>query len=252
MKNHDHVRLELLLPIQIRERLAENPVVFIPLGTVEWHCEHLPVGLDALTAHGLCLRAASLEGGLVYPPLHYGTGGGHGGYPWTIIMPGNEEITRQLLFTLSRLETLGVRLAVLFSGHFAPAQLEMIDALARDWNAGASPLKVLATAVNRIEGLPLGPDHAGIFETALLAAMWPELVRLDLLPALEAAPLAADEDDFGEARHDPAHPLWGVFGPDPRHFRQEQAGPLLDAAVKWLVRGTKAALGRTMRIESQP
>ena len=74
---NDH-RLERLLPFQIRERLAANPLVFIPLGTIEWHSEHLPVGLDALTAEGLCLRAADRAGGLVYPALHYGTGGGHG------------------------------------------------------------------------------------------------------------------------------------------------------------------------------
>ena len=45
MPSLDHVRLDLLLPFQIRERLAANPLVFIPLGTIEWHSEHLPVGL---------------------------------------------------------------------------------------------------------------------------------------------------------------------------------------------------------------
>jgi creatinine amidohydrolase len=62
-------QLELLRPHEIRDRLAERAVVYLPLGTIEWHSEHLPVGLDALTAHGVCLRAAALDGGVVYPPL---------------------------------------------------------------------------------------------------------------------------------------------------------------------------------------
>jgi creatinine amidohydrolase len=63
------VRLELLLPHEIRARLNDRAVVYLPLGTIEWHCEHLPVGLDALTAHGVCLGAATQDGGLVYPAL---------------------------------------------------------------------------------------------------------------------------------------------------------------------------------------
>ena len=64
------VQYELLLPWQLRDIVAARPVAYVPLGTCEWHCEHLPVGLDALTAHGLCLRAAALDGGVVLPPLH--------------------------------------------------------------------------------------------------------------------------------------------------------------------------------------
>jgi creatinine amidohydrolase len=102
-------QLELLRPREIRDRLAERSVVYLPLGTIEWHCEHLPVGLDALTAHGVSLRAAALDGGVVYPPLHYGTGGGHGGYPWTVMMPGAAEIEGLLRYTLEPLETLSVQ-----------------------------------------------------------------------------------------------------------------------------------------------
>jgi creatinine amidohydrolase len=237
-------RLEFLLPRDIREQLVERPIVYLPLGTIEWHCEHLPVGLDALTAHGVCLGSAVEDGGIVYPPLYYGTGGGHGHYPWTIMMPGEAEIEAQIVLTLERLSTFGVKLAVLFSGHFAPTQLGMIDRIADSWNSVGSSLKVLATAVNRIEGLPLDPDHAGIFETTLLASLWPKLAQLDRLPTLKAAPLRADENNFADARHDPAHPIWGVFGPDPRHFRPEQAKPLLDASVEWLTMQVRVALPR--------
>jgi creatinine amidohydrolase len=234
MQNFDPVRFELLLPWQLRAIVQKRPVTYVPLGTYEWHGEHLPVGLDALTAHGICLRAASEDGGLVLPAMHYGCGGGHGAYPWTVIPSQPDHIEALLDFTLQRLETNGVKLAILFSGHFASTQLDMIDQLAKRWNDQNRALRIFSTAVNRVEGLSLAPDHAGIFETTLLSALWPELVQLNRLPSLNEAPLD-DGDVWEDGRHNPKHPIWGVVGPDPRHFKSEQAEPLLDATVAWLV-----------------
>ncbi len=228
-------QFELLLPWQLRDLVAKRPVAYIPLGTYEWHGEHLPVGLDSLTSHGICLRAANLDGGLVMPPHYYSVGGGHGKYPWTIIKSEPQEIEAQLMFTLQRLETFGVKLGVLFSGHFPDTQLDMIDRVATTWNKRNTSLKVFATAVNRIPELKFAPDHAGIFETTLLAALHPELVQLDRLKSLAMAPLPKGENDFGEIRHNPDHPIYGVFGPDPRHFNPDNAQPLLEACVNWLV-----------------
>ena len=228
----NHCRLDRMLPWQIRERMAASPTVFIPLGTIEWHSEHLPVGLDALTAEGLCLRVADRNGGLVYPALHYGTGGGHGHYPYTVMMESGAELEALLRRTLTRLNDFGVKKVLLFSGHFPDEQLAMIDRLAAEWNLAGTPMHALASAVNRIPGLSLGSDHAGMFETALLYAMHPELVDISRLPKRRAG--ESEADPFGEQRHDPHHPLWGIFGPDPRDFKPEQARPLLDASVDWI------------------
>jgi creatinine amidohydrolase len=233
-------QLEFLRPHEIRSALASCPVVYLPLGTIEWHCEHLPVGLDALTAHGVCLRAAAAYGGLVYPPLHYGTGGDHGGYPWTVMMSGGGEIRAQLNHTLSRLQDFGVRVAVLFTGHFADEQLEMVRQLADTWNQAGHPMRVVAAAVNMVKDAPIAPDHAGVFETTLLYALWPE--RVDLL-RLPPKPLKdAPDDSWSSARHEHGHPLWGIVGPDPRDFDPNVAEPLLGAVVNWLVAQSREAV----------
>lgn len=228
-------RAELLLPYQLRERIAARPVAYLPLGTLEWHCEHLPIGLDALTAHGLTSAAAERDGGIVLPPLYFGTGGGHAAYPFTVMMDDDREIAALIGKALARLEAFGIRLAVLFSGHFAESQLAMIDRIAADWNARFGALQVLATAVNRIEGLALAPDHAGVFETTLLHALHPQLVRIDRLPDPATAPLPAGDGDFSRGRHDPRHPIRGVFGPDPRRFDPASSAQLLTASVDWLI-----------------
>jgi creatinine amidohydrolase len=230
LSTFDQHRFELLLPWQLRDTIAASPIAYIPVGTFEWHCEHLPIGLDALTAHGLCLRAAVKSGGVVLPALHYGTGGGHGDYPFTIILAKPDEIEAQLAFTISKLKSFGFKKIIIFSGHFPDAQLDMIDRLAAYHSN--EDIEVFATAVNRIEGLNMPPDHAGVFETTLLYAMHLNLVQIDRLPLLTNAPLTTD--DWSETRHDPKHPVFGVFGPDPRNFDSSQAATLLAAAVDWL------------------
>ena len=221
--------MERLRPHQIRELLEEKSVVWMPMGTIEWHCEHLPVGLDALTAHGLCLLAAVRGGGLVLPPLYYGTGGGHGQYPWTIMRQGPEQIEDLLRRTADRLREMGVERLVIFSGHFADEQLELIDRFSEVWNANYAKPRVTATAVNRCPEADIEPDHAGRFETLLLNAIAPDTVDLSRLPSLDNAP-----DRFD--RNDPQSPIWGVIGQDPRTADLTESGVLLDRMVHWLAR----------------
>jgi creatinine amidohydrolase len=225
-------QLELLRPGQIADEMARCPRVWLPLGTIEYHSHHLPVGLDGLQAHGLCLDAAELVGGLVYPPLWWGTGGGHGAYTWTVMMPDEAELFALLRQTLTRLQAFGVRHAILFTGHFAHEQLEMIAGLASHWNAQNGSLRVLALGVNGNAEAPLPPDHAGRFETTLLAAFQPQTVDMALLPP--ANPGEDGEDPFGQQRHDPSHSLHGIFGADPRGYRPEDATALRQSMAEWL------------------
>ena len=228
------VRLELLLPSEIATALAARSLVYVPLGTYEWHGQHLPIGLDALTAHGICCAAAQRDGGLVCPPLYYGTGGGHGDYPWTIMVE-SAEIVPLLRTTLARLASFGVRNVVLMSGHFAGEQIDMIQSLAAEMQAEGAGLRVEALAVNMAQ-LELAPDHAALFETTLLGALWPDRVRIDLLPPLATTPsMDPGGNQMGPQRHDPAHPLYGIFGPDPRHYDPAKAAGLLDAMVAWVI-----------------
>jgi creatinine amidohydrolase len=230
---HLSLRLELLRPHEILASLSQRSLMYIPLGTIEWHGEHLPVGLDALTAHGVCLEAASRSGGLVYPPLFFGTGGGHGNYPWTVMMPAPDELEALLHHLLVRLESFGVARAVLFSGHFADEQIAMIDVIARNWNANQErELQVVACSINQAEATPIKPDHAGVFETTMLSALWPDRVDISRLSGLPEVALCTD--DVAPERNDPNHPLWGVFGPDPRSFDRGDGPALLSATAEWL------------------
>jgi len=227
MTEFRNVQMELMRPGQVRDALAAKSVVFIPIGALEFHQEHLPLGLDTLNAHGLTCLTASRFGGIVVPPLYYGTGGSHKNYPWTIMMDGEVEIRAQLEKTLSRLEEFGVDLAVIFTGHFAPEQLEMISSIASKWGQSGKRMKVIDLAINMPLELAPSPDHAGVFETTVLSRFEPETIDISKLPSIAEAPAVDPNDDpYGIHRHDPSHVLWGVFGPDPRNFDPTKADSL--------------------------
>lgn len=226
------VNAELLTPAELDAAIAASPIAYLPLGSLEFHGPHLPIGLDALNAHGVCLGAAGRTGGVVLPPLYQGLGGGHSDYPWTMMMRTPDGIRSHLEQTLGRLQHFGVRLAVIFTGHFADEQLAMIDGIAAGWNATPNDLRVLATSVNRSTA-PIAPDHAGVFEATLLSGLEPGLVHLDRLPDPLDFPDPGG-DSMGVERHDPNHPLWGIFGPDPRAADLTRGHELLESLVAWL------------------
>jgi creatinine amidohydrolase len=61
-----------LLPHEFRKRLAARPIAYLPLGTLEWHGEHLPLASDAIQSEGLMIECARRFGGIVMPPIHLG------------------------------------------------------------------------------------------------------------------------------------------------------------------------------------
>lgn len=67
------LRYELLRPQQILDERARVPIAYLPIGPMEWHGPHMPVGMDMLHAHTMALEAARETGGVVLPPLPLGT-----------------------------------------------------------------------------------------------------------------------------------------------------------------------------------
>ena len=226
--------IERLSPEQIEARLARASVAYVPLGSLEFHGPHLPVGLDALTAHGICLAAADEGGGVVLPPWYAAVGGEHTRYPWTFMSRTPEAIETLLTETLTRLDELGVQRVVLLSGHFADEQGDLIARVAEAWNARGSSCRAVARTLGQAPHPPVAPDHAARFESLVLHALHPDLVDLGRLPDRDEFPAPEGEDPFGQDRHRADHPLYGVFGPDPRDLDTADSEPLLRNLVDWV------------------
>lgn len=227
--------VERLSPQEIEGRLAESAVAYIPLGSLEFHGPHLPIGLDALTAHGVCSGAAEITGGIVLPTFYQAVGGEHTNYPWTFMSTSPEAIATLIVEALERLSELGVERTVILSGHFADQQRDLVTRIVDRWSEhGTQRMSVLGRTLAQAPTPPVAPDHAGRFESLLLHAIDPDLVRPWALPDPAAFPIPAGEDPFGADRHRGDHPLHGVFGPDPRRLDLDRAAPLFRHLVRWI------------------
>jgi creatinine amidohydrolase/Fe(II)-dependent formamide hydrolase-like protein len=67
------MRYELMLPHQIREAIAGNWPVVLPLGVLEYHGEHLAVGMDTLAVTRVLDHLEREADIVILPPFYYGT-----------------------------------------------------------------------------------------------------------------------------------------------------------------------------------
>lgn len=73
-QGNTNMRYELMLPDQIRKAIDGNRPCILPLGVLEYHSEHLALGMDTL-AVDRCLALLEKEIDIVVlPPFYYGAG----------------------------------------------------------------------------------------------------------------------------------------------------------------------------------
>jgi creatinine amidohydrolase len=189
MKN---VQWERMLPQEFRQAVDALPVVFLPLGTVEWHGEHNALGLDALKAHELCVHAAGRAGGgVVHPPVYGGMGGLD--KPATVIMEGSYSWENYLLRPwLEKLcyefHRIGFKAIIILTGHYGHSQQLLVRETAIRMSERLQ-IPVLGTAENWLaEDAGYWGDHAGIGETSLMLYLHPQLVSIERI---------RDDPDYG-------------------------------------------------------
>ncbi len=68
----EKVKYAELNPDEFIERIKNKPLAYLPLGTLEWHGEHLPLGTDAILSESLMIKCAERFGGIVLPPIFLG------------------------------------------------------------------------------------------------------------------------------------------------------------------------------------
>ncbi len=200
------VRLEYLRPREIDERKETCPVIYLPIGTIEWHGLHNIVGLDALKAQMLCIRAALEYGGVVHPP-HYGAVGGLD-EPHTFIFDKEESLETVYFRTwiekwCREAARNGYRGIFLLTGHYGAAQQIAVREIAVRMSKELSiPVVGLPEYFLALDEKYYG-DHAASFETSLMMELYPDSVDLARLG-------------------DP--PYQGVGGRDPKLFASAEEG----------------------------
>jgi creatinine amidohydrolase len=176
-------------------------VVLLPLGATEPHGPHAPLSTDTLISTGVCERAAAqLEGELpvlVLPPLAYGVTQYSAAFPGAVSI--GEETLRALVTDIrNSLAAQGFSRLVLVNNHLEPEQVRTL----RELGLPLLDLTRRASAERLTEEFRSGSCHAGRYETSLVLADEPALVRRERMEALEAkmidmpAAIAAGQTDF--------------------------------------------------------
>jgi creatinine amidohydrolase len=159
--------------------IPEGAVHVLPLGAVEPHGPHAPLVTDTLISLGICHRAAKrLEREipvLVLPPMHYGVTRYASGFPGAVSI--SEGVLHSLVTELAE----AVSPLVLVNNHFEPEQVETL----RETGLPLLDLTRRANAERLTEAFRSGSCHAGRYETSLILADRPELVRADRMQALQ-------------------------------------------------------------------
>jgi mycofactocin system creatininase family protein len=160
--------------------IPDAPLLVVPLGSVEQHGHHLPLGTDTSVACAVADAAAgSLERALLAPALAYGASGEHEGFPGTVSI-GTEALTG-LLVEYGRSAGRWAGRVLVVNGHGGN-----LDAL-----RAAVPL--LRSEGRDVAWFPCGvaggDAHAGRTETSLMLHVEPGGVRGDRAVAGETAPI---------------------------------------------------------------
>jgi len=68
-------KYEELFPDEFDAELKRRPIIYCAFGPVEYHGVHGALGMDPVKGYEICLRAAEISGGIVFPMMPIAPGG---------------------------------------------------------------------------------------------------------------------------------------------------------------------------------
>jgi creatinine amidohydrolase len=182
---------------EARAILASKTIALLPTGATEAHGPHLPLSTDVVISREGARRAVKLLRGegvpaLVLPPLAYAVTEYASEFSGTISLPLDTAtaLVRDVILGAIRTGFAGV---VICNAHLEPENLValrggMDAAVARGARAMFPDVTRKPHALRLGEEFKSGACHAGSYETSLVLAATPELVRRDRAAALAANP----------------------------------------------------------------
>jgi creatinine amidohydrolase len=226
--------IEAMTMPEFQQRLQTSRTVLLPVGAVEEHGDHLPLGTDTIHAYEVCRQAGERTGAFLAPPLYYGVCRSTSQHPGTIGISG--DTLRALIRDIgSALYQQGLRNFIILSGHaggtHTAALVEAGEALLeRLPEAKIAALNILDLGAAGWEPIveTKGDAHAGEVETSVMMALRPTWVKgssPEEYPSFPKAILVRNKRKFWPG---------GVWG-DPAKASLEKGTVLLEAATGALV-----------------
>jgi creatinine amidohydrolase len=206
---NEEVLYERLTPDAFEARRKSTPIAYLPLGTLEWHGPHLPLGSDHLQSQGFFIKLAQRVGGVVLPSLflgpdirkdiddfeYYGMDILQKAIPQPVQLRGSAYWVSDRLFSeiidalFKQVHRTGFRIVVAH-GH-GPSNDYIIDNKTDlEKRHGMAIFTVWRGKEERDPHTEFQYDHAASNETSIMMALHPSLVHMDQLPVdLQEEPL---------------------------------------------------------------
>ncbi|MDA0990115.1 MAG: creatininase family protein [Verrucomicrobia bacterium] len=191
---HNKVKIDEMTPHELQETMAARPIVYIPLGLIEWHGKHLPLGLDGYKIYGTLMGCVERTGGVILPITWIGAPG-FGAFCGTLCY--EQEFVRELFERiLEQCAKIGAKVIAMVTGHYGASQAGALADAAANFRQRHPDIQLLARP--EFEGATVDgeapADHARKWETSMALAHFPELVYMDRhRPGEEPIHLYADE-----------------------------------------------------------
>lgn len=186
-QNEMSLDLDALSWVDVAAQIARDPRLIMPVGALDQHGAHLPLGANVLIARRVALDLSREFRVLRAPTFHYGTNppvGRH--YAGTAsISPKTLQLALNEL--VARWEECGIGEFIFITAHRYEPHTEAIAALLPR-RARIRVVQIWDTPIDDLlerQGEPLHADEA---ETSLMLHLYPELVEMDRSHDLEIDP----------------------------------------------------------------
>jgi creatinine amidohydrolase len=179
------MRFEELSSPEVAALDRDATVLVLPLGSVEQHGRHMPLGTDTMLAHAVALAAADRMAGriAVLPPPWYGFSAHHMRFPGSVTLRA-ETLIAVAGDIVDSVVAHGFRRVLMLNGHGGNGGvLDVLTATlghrhyGRARVAGVTYFQLARDAIARLRETEIGGmGHACEFETAMLLHLRPDLV----------------------------------------------------------------------------
>lgn len=182
-------RYEEVVGFEVSELVSRHPFAMVPLGSLEFHGPHNPLGTDSIIISGVADRVAARTKALLFPTVRFTQCPAHTAHFAGTMSMRPEVMTMYFADILRNVLHLGFRQVFILNGHdgnIGPARgaiAEVAHEVSDSALLFASWWEFLPGEMVKSLGLFTqsngGHGHGGPLETSAVAAFRPDLIRLD-------------------------------------------------------------------------
>lgn len=182
-------RFEEVTGFEIEETVARHPLAILPLGSLEFHGPHNPLGSDSIIISGIAERVAVRTNGLLFPTITFTQCPAHTAHFRGTISIRPEVMTMYFAEVLRNILHLGFHKIFILNGHdgnIGPGRGAIVQVADETNDAAllfASWWEFLSSEMTKTLGMfhqaNGGHGHGGPLETSAVAAFRPDLVHLN-------------------------------------------------------------------------